>query len=435
MTTKDLTMTEQLPDLPGLESVEAGIGRTLPLGVVMLAVLFLIVGGALWSLREYREFLGERCGFVYGVTAVAAVASIWVTVGILTGDYHWRTTPDGLFARSILRRRFVRWGEVRQATSRQSALRTVPSYTITASTGKFSIYPGTYSIIGLYASIWQHLRRVGRADGLILPVEALSIWDRIPDELPSEMDWTDARPPLLWPYIAIPAVFAAGVLWFSATEAMDGRYFIAVLMILFSSILPLMFTSMLREIRSSARQVTLHEDRLEAVTPRASIVLPWSEVTNGKWEYDSCSGGFRILIGGSGSVQAGIPYRPTSEESSKLILAIIRRLRTAGRPQALPVPDLLQVDPNAGALQEEPSLVGPVVLRLALPDRLGAAFFPGVPVVTLLALFLTAPNPNPWQIVIPALAAYVIGFVLGGSYHLCADANGVSVLAQAHPLG
>lgn len=427
MTTNDRTITEQLPDLPALESAEAGTGHTWPIAAVMLGILFLIVGGAIWFLGEYRQYLGQQTGLMYAVTAVSALASLWLIVGLVIGDYHWKTTSEGLFARSILRRRFVRWSDVRQASSRQSSLRSCPAYKLRTSAGRFEVYPAsTYPMIMLYTSVWQHLRRAGMADGLALPVLACSIWDRIPDELPREMDWTDTRPPRLWPYIAVPAVFTAGVLWFSATAVLEGQYFIAVLMLLFSSILPITFASVLREVRSSAKQVSLREDRLAAVTGRGALTLPWSEVTQACWGRDSDSGGMRIVIrGGTPSCEVGIPYRPSDEGSARLVLAVIRRLRTASVPQALFIPDELHAAPDTLA-GDEALRTGPVVLRLTWAERIGAAF-PGVPIVMLASLFFVdKPDPNPWHIVIPTAVAYGVGLLLSGSYRVSADDQGIS---------
>lgn len=429
MTTNDRSITEQLPDLPALESVDAGPSHTWPIAVIMLGMLYLFTGGTIWFVRHYEPYLGEQLPLMNGVAVILVAASLWMTARLLLDDHRWSTTPEGLYARAILRRRFVRWDDVREASSRRSSLHSTPAYTIRTSRGRFQVYPvGTYSMIVLYASVWQHLRRVGKADGLELPQEALSIWDSIPDELPREMDWADKRQPLLWPNIAVPAVFMTGALWFAITEALDGHYLFAIAVLLAGSILPLMFASLIREMLASAKKVSLCEDRLEAVTRRGPVTIPWNDVRRAKWDRDSGSGCLRILIGGGSPYrEVGILYKPTSEESSKLILVVIRRLRTAGTPQALVIPDPLRSDPNGCSFPEVSPTDGPAELRLSLFERLGFAFMSGLLAgMPISLLFVDKPNPNPWQIIVPCIAAFVLGSILSGSYRMSADADGVS---------
>ena len=64
MTTNDRSITEQLPDLPALESAEAGTGQTWPAVVVIMGMLFVLVGVTIWMAWTWEPYLGKQLRLV-----------------------------------------------------------------------------------------------------------------------------------------------------------------------------------------------------------------------------------------------------------------------------------------------------------------------------------------------------------------------------------
>lgn len=160
-----------LPDLPGLESVESksggGCNPIFGCGLLIFFPVFGIASHIAW----------------YGI-----LASIIVTLGVnllyyyLT-DITYATSPDGIQIKRKLGSTVIPWTNIRRASFNPIW----PSSEITLETQTGKRIKVTAPPV-LEASIWQHLRRIGRADNARLSEEALSIWAPIPDDIPYEME-------------------------------------------------------------------------------------------------------------------------------------------------------------------------------------------------------------------------------------------------------
>ncbi len=52
---------------------------------------------------------------VYTAVAIGAAICIWTLHRLLLGQYSWRTTTEGLYSSSLLRRKYERWRDVTSA--------------------------------------------------------------------------------------------------------------------------------------------------------------------------------------------------------------------------------------------------------------------------------------------------------------------------------
>lgn len=168
-------VTEHLPDLPGLNNV-----RT-PLPGVQLACL----GCAAMLLMSIGVAIS---GWVlYGLLGI--LGAIVLCIIIIKLD-ETRVTIDerGITYIRWLHRRFIAWDDVELAITDIE-----PSGTeyikLVSSSITLCLPVNDFGSAYLEASIFQHLRRVGKADRIALSPEAASFWYPIPHDIPEEMVW------------------------------------------------------------------------------------------------------------------------------------------------------------------------------------------------------------------------------------------------------
>ncbi len=275
------------------------------------------------------------------------------------------------------------------------------------------------------ASIWQHLRRLGKADNLTLPELALTFWDRIPDELPREMDWVNARVSRTWPTVMLLVVFAGFVLWGAFAAASQGQYIGTVFMSLLAVGMLWGCRSILREAVPYAREARLTDERIDARTGHGAVSISWSDVKCARWRMDANTNTVYILIGGGQPYrEIAVPYVPFSEDSYKLILAVIRRLRTAGNPQVLTIPSILRSISSADV--QSPALPAGerVTLRFMVAEKLAIAFLPTM-IGFFLAVWLVDQRHAGLIAAVPPALLLAIGWLVTGTYAIEADSSGI----------
>jgi len=402
------------PDLPPLESVEAGSRQILPVLIIMPMTLTPVAVVMILGFLFYRPYLGTEAWVLSGILVLLA---LWVAGRMLSGFFSYKTDPTGLALGGPLRRAFIPWGEVNEAYTKEAASEKV--IILQATSGRFTIAPhGTAGRQGdlVIASIRQHLGKIGKADRITLPAAALSLWDIIPEELPREMDWTG--PSRLGENIAAAFVFlmfGAGLvfMWSDVREkpmslTLALPYTLAVAFI-FRTLLP---PSFLRK----AVSVVLREDYLEArfVVGKASMM--WSEVTSAYWNNEGL-----VIAGGRPRREIRIPWAMKSDDSSMLILAIIRRLRTAGVPQAVTIPDVLRCFERTTGPQDGAELrLSKAEVRLI---RWGIA---SVGILIAVAPMLRPPSEPMVTIIATALSLLwlLVSGPLVNSYYIRVDSEG-----------
>lgn len=166
---------EELPDLPGIEDENADApSLTCSFGCIVIPLIAII---CLWL-------------WDYVIAISFAVAAV-----LIVGLYQWLRSCDikidaqGLAYRKLYRHRKILWADVEDAClipvdGGRSSLQITDSKGVSNIPINSNRYPRTI------ASIWQHLRRHNKADNLVLPDYVLSMWAKIPDDIPDEMDYT-----------------------------------------------------------------------------------------------------------------------------------------------------------------------------------------------------------------------------------------------------
>lgn len=192
-------------------------------------------------------------------------------------DYWWQTDHRGVFALGYNRKRFVAWDHIAGAKS------TDDSYILSSTDIELVVplKPAASMFLSdkLAASLWQHLRRVGLAEDIDLPKAAETFWTDIAESVPREIEWKK------------------GFFRFRMTD----DYF-------------------------EVRKFLCHRK------------VEWKHVTFARWSRIGLKSR-GILIGSSRPrSRTTVPYIPDDKVSRGVILALIRRLRTAGQPQAIPIP-------------------------------------------------------------------------------------------------
>jgi len=329
------------PDLPALESTETNDWSFLLLLAVYGGMMLFFVGSMVWMYTRVGPYVELR-GKV--VLALAVALSLWFVLRGAFGYCYYKTDSGGLTMRGLIRKRFIPWIEIQQAGLRQTRMKNT-LLTLRTGSGTIAVDPrgfgGRSSCADhVLASVWQHLRGIGRADGFELPPGAQSFWQEIADDIPQEADWArSAKVDTIGGFVCI-AMFVGMLapLWI----VMDKNPF----MILFLALLTLLVASMVRclfypELFLRAHSVTLRQDYIEARLLWRTVRIPWSEVSLARWVRTA------ILIQSTNPRREMlIPYEYGSKESELLILAIIRRLRTAGEPQAVVIPRMLCAEPR-----------------------------------------------------------------------------------------
>lgn len=422
MTINDRSITEQLPDLPGLESAEAGVSqRLIAMGVLIIYTGF-IAALCIWGYRLYRPFMGEMLVPATVGVALLALLVLWVIVRLALGVYSWKTDERGLTMRGPIIRRFVAWGDVEDAWSGQGTSDLF--YHLQTNGGAIRVnVESRRDAPGLYASIRQHLRRLGRAGSLDLPENALSLWDVIPDEVPNTIHWTNPHPPKLWGIIIpglILVAMATGCVWIAVVGAGFAKGIAALGVLVFGSVI----WSTIHDLMRTALSVSLGDDRLEVQTARKSVTIPWSEVVTARWANDAnCAYGGILIAGRNAPDTVSIPYWASDDDSGKLVLAVIRRLRTAGVPQALIIPELLRA--QAGPARIRHSIPESAEIRLTIRERMLIMLLPAF--VALAVGLGGGPQGFRPTLLSVSFAAGVlaVSWLASGTYALRADPEGV----------
>lgn len=334
--------TNNLPDLPELEAVEARGLSPLP-ALALLAFPLLFTSFAAWGGWVYRDFLAPH---EIALIATIPLLFLYVIFRFLTDYYRYNTNADGFSAQGLIRRRSIRWTDINGASIQKRRSR-YPKLILRMDRGSFRLplpsAGGRSPMDVLVASVYQHLRRLGKADGLELTPSMLSLWREIPDDVPTEAEW--GKPASLGPklgYLFLLLLFCAylAYLW-------TGIHVKAIAIISMSLFTLMMLGVLLGAVVESLRKAyraRVTEDGLEAGLLLKTIRVPWSSIRAARWRV---AGQATVLSINSAVAKLDIPFRVGSKESEQLTLAIIRQLRTVGHRVTWPAllsqePDLMQ---------------------------------------------------------------------------------------------
>lgn len=324
-------------DLPELDSVTWGNGSMYALNVIGWIVVAVLLGALCGAaaILLVRLVLGRwpaimvciaiSVGFV-GLIAAWCTRRNWF-------DWQWTTDAEGLTIRGLFRTRRVAWSEITEA--RGDAKSSGKIYVLKTHSTKLvaTELHGGGELFG--ASVYQHLRRFGKADESLLTPGARTFWMPIPREVPDEMDWHNPKPPnwsiaaavMIAIVIAVPLAYYLGSkiklhTWWNVLPH-NGWLLIA------------WAYKMLRERLIMARSVAIRHDHIEMRTPRGLVFLPWTDIRYVHWDNSRRTLGLGKAIFTDVAV---IPYRPDWPDSAACILAIIRHLRLARHTPPVTIP-------------------------------------------------------------------------------------------------
>lgn len=335
------SLLDKLPELPALESVESSARGLLIAGSVLLILpLIFILCGAHVCVKYWHDLGALKVTAVIAGSVMVALAC-WMVLRIFRADYYWKTDSDGLTAGGLIRRRHIKWTDVIRANILEDPLRGDRYHINTTYQAVVIRADKRFSNSRLLASVCQHLRRHRKVEDFKLPMDALSFYDIVPDELPQEMEWTDAKP-FAWrlPLVAMFILCVASVAFFVTVDILDHCFALVVFAAMLY--LPLAW-GITRDYLAAADVIAINEDYIEARLPRKVVRLAWDDVTLARWIHPGTSAQ-RICLeirGLQGNERMLVPFLDKNEGSKKLLLAIIRRVRVYDKHRLLVLPEAL----------------------------------------------------------------------------------------------
>lgn len=333
------------PDLPELESVSVGGGSYEAL--IKLIWLLISIGVGFAVMLVYVAIwlpLKSLWQNIYGVLLIGSISALLFALitALFTNwfDFSCKTDSQGITVRGILRKRFISWQDM-QILKVKTVKSDKGTMNVLKVTGLQIPVTRLFGIDWeiLAASIWQHLRKFGKADDSYLSPGARSLWMPIPGDVPMEMDWANPKAPN-WPVLLAAAIFVLFLVAIGWLLSVNGWLDKSVnsLFHMANGIIPVVYIA-IRDRLMMARSVSIRADRFEAVTPRGRIDLPWSKIKNIHWDKNHS-----LIIGASTSAfgkVAVIPFLKNDPDSPRPMLSIIRRLRSSEQPMAIIIPEFL----------------------------------------------------------------------------------------------
>ncbi|MEN6371999.1 MAG: hypothetical protein ABFD64_08290 [Armatimonadota bacterium] len=358
-------LIDKLPHLPALESVEQKGWTYFSFALVFIALLLNFPIGGVRLIAKYWQFLGGFRNITVVIVGTSALLLLYLIISLLSTELYFKTDEQGLVTRSIIRRKYIAWQDVIDAATESTLTgHTIYRLKTKKRTVIVSATSNNFDISYLAASIMQHLRKQGKAKSIRLPSSSLSLWDRIPDEVPASMDInTSTRRTdtvsIISLVIMLVAVSMSSV-WITISAILSRDFPLAVI----SGIggLFVISLSLCNRIFPRTTKISIRSEYFEVRNNKRKATVQWSDVTHADW-YPS-----GILIRTANPrTKVLIPIGIFDEDNFKLTLAVIRRLRTAGVPQALTIPYTLRANWRAGTVGRTHQ--EPIELRLSKLER------------------------------------------------------------------
>ena len=357
-----------------------------------------------WIYARYLKYAPELNARLIAGIALGGGFCLYILYRILADDCHWRTDSDGLLRRGLLRRRFKRWQDM------DAAQRVVKKRDLVS------------PLDVVQTSIWQHMRECGKTAEL--PDRALSLWDEIPDALPTNLEWTNHRRMTLYYRILVGL---------SAVLVLAGLLMLALRFIIPHSgelvswaVLAWMYAGLFRmlariEYQFKPEYVSLCDNVLHARFGKETIDIRRGDITAACWVSYSV-----LELRGPG-IRVAIPLDSVREDSAKLVLAVIRWLRASEKPIAVIIPEDLRVLPRQSSAELPPD-VRSAEVHPSFADRIsGVVLWLMFPVLwTALAL---SRLPTAVIVVVcglEAVAGSVLVWWLTGRFGVVADESGLT---------
>ncbi len=386
------TQSTQLTDLPELDSVTSGGRGLLVVSLIGLGIFSLFFGAAIAAVYALIRVIGQHADFspmeTLAVGLAGAVASALLMIRTNWFEYQWTIDSTGLTIKGISRARHIGWSQVTDAKAKVLIGDKV-SCTLRTTAGKIVLgdpFGDRSSLIA--ASLYQHLRRYGKADESMLTAGSKTFWMPIPREVPGEMDWHNPKPPewsvtlaiTLLVLIAVPLIYYLGprVDWGHAWNLLHNCA---------GAVIPLGYYK-LRERIIAAHVVSVRHDGIEMRTARRMIYIPWREVAYVQWNQQHS-----VFTVGRSTYRdvAIIRYRREDPASATVILSIIRQLRAVHHapPVVIPPPMRTMLIDNVEWQSSVLASTESVEARAAKPSVVAAGVFSVVFMAVMLVVLMT----------------------------------------------
>lgn len=387
----NLTKLNNLPDLPGLESVELSYrAATLCAAAVIVGMVAFLLPMLLWW-----PYMGDyRLVMILGLGGIVSTA-LWALYRAATGGCYWKTDSEGITERTLVAKRRIAWRDVERVEQRERAM-SLSVYRLHAGRVHIDV-PSPYR---LGASVWRHLRLMGKSDGFILHGAMLSFWDTIPEDVLQPVEVIERVPDEV---ILMPVLFAmcSGTAFVIMSDHRGAWLWIALVSMVGLALLAW------RLVRNAPeRHYIMNGEALQVLGKRPRRI-PWSSVTSID---DSIP-----LFYGPGSVHAittdecrllFVAPRGKDEPSQRAQLAWIKHTRAHGL--AAVVPEKLR-RPSPAVLD------APKLVDIRLPSFF--VWFVPCAFGSLALLIPLMPRVRPWE--------------TGDTLATCFMATGAAILALA----
>lgn len=317
--------------LPELEAVRArGTCRIANALVVLLLapiplactlVLIVFLGGLVFGPRQSDSVGGALAATALGVPVYGL--SFWIVRRVLRGQYYWETSQLGLTIGGLLKRRVMLWSDVGSA-----ALVPGRGYEFQTSKGSVRLDKEALKNVCLEASIWQHLSRVVEADVTALSPSAISLWAQIPEEKAEEIQWENPKPARV-PEVLLKLLVWEALIWWTALHSQPDL----LGAIIFVAVWPVGW-AFCRLV--TIRCILVAAEGIQATTSLGRLSIPWRAVRSVRFVWPATlQMRFRVFC------LIRIPWMPKHPNSTRVMLAILRRLRQEERFKLLPFPTIL----------------------------------------------------------------------------------------------
>ncbi len=326
-------------DLPELESVSTGNRASRTLGLIAWLLISAVAGGAFaavvwaaaYAFRDQHLPLAALIVLGLGVAIALAV----LLARSKAADWRWDLDPDGITIHGLFSTRHMPWSEITEAKpgagGKYYHLKTAKRWFTIANLMQSSGETNG-EVIG--ASLYQHLRRYGKADESLLTPGARTLWIRIPDEVPKETDWHHPNPPNWSILMAVTVVLLviAVIGYFFGLKLKLGKILGSAHN--WAGGLVAWAYKKLRDRLIVARSVSVRSDHIEIRTARQNLYLLWQDIAYVRWDNTHKS---MTLGKGMFTSVAVIPYED-DPQAAACMLSIIRHLRLARHTPPVLIP-------------------------------------------------------------------------------------------------
>lgn len=259
---------------------------------------------------------------------------------LIINIYYIRSDERGFTLYRVIRRQFLKWDNIKAITIKTNMGQLVGCKFIGKDQTIWLPLPFPHDRMEsvLVASIWQHLRRIGKADEFPFPKEAEDLWWSVPDCVPDSVSWINRHAPewkvyykLLWVKVAaLIILLTAGIIVFGLSKTST---VIKVMILVLGGVYAALWFY-LRRVRTIAITASVNSESIEVETGFGNYNLQWSKVISSGWDSDGL-----ILKAISPKVTVRIPDQSSA---STILLAIIKRLRPMDSHKWLAVPEALR---------------------------------------------------------------------------------------------